>query len=303
LLSDERLRFASAASVSLEEYAATFTAAFSGYFFPLTLDATMLARKVRVEQHDLRHSLVAYVGCEAVGVAALAVRGESGWVGGFGVVPEQRGRGLGREIMSALLDEARACRLRRLSLEVLAQNTAARRLYESAGMKVVRDLLILARAVSSTVETDASDDSSKVEGDGSSKVEASDSTKVGEGGSLKEAAPAELLAHFARLHREPAAWQRDLPSMLAGRSRGFYTGERERPRAYALVSEASDGNKYLSDLAASDVESARELCDALLPAAGALRIVNEPERSLFVEPLLAHGFAETARQHEMTLDL
>jgi len=287
-----RLRFVPASSVSLEEYADAFTASFSGYFFPMKLDTALLARKVRVEQHDLSHSLVAYIGEEAVGVAALAVRGETGWVGGFGVVPLERKRGRGRELMSALLDEARACRLKRLSLEVLTQNTAARRLYEGAGMRVARELFILARTV----------DESVADGDESASV-VKKSSSVEANGSLKEAAPTELLAHFARLHAEPPAWQRDLPSMLVGRSRGFYLGERTRPRAYALMSEALDGNTYLSDLAASDADAARELCDALLPSAGALKIVNEPERSLFIAPLRAYGFTETARQHEMVLEL
>jgi GNAT superfamily N-acetyltransferase len=297
--------------VSLEEYAAAFTASFSGYFFPMVIDVALLARKVRVEQHDLEHSLIAYRGGEIVGIAALAVRGDVGWVGGFGIVPEERGRGRGRELMSALLGQARGCNLRRLTLEVLAQNTGARRLYESAGMRVVRDLFILTRNVDSGDDAAAhADDPSRVEEssssrfeDGSGKFGESDSKKDVESGLLKEAAPAELLAHFARLHREQPAWQRDLAVMLTGRSRGFYTGERERPRAYALLSKGVDGKTYITDLAASDTEDARELCAGLLPTTCASKIINEPQRSLFIEPLLAHGFVETARQHEMSLDL
>jgi GNAT superfamily N-acetyltransferase len=302
-LTDDGLRFVPAAAVSLEEYAVAFTASFSGYFFPMTLDVPLLARKVRVEQHDLEHSLIAYLGDEVAGIAVLAVRGDAGWVGGFGIVPEQRGRGRGRELMSALLEQARACKLRRLSLEVLVQNTGAQRLYESAGMRVVRDLFILTRTVDSDDSAAAQvDDSSRVEESSPSKLEDS-STKAGESCSLKEAASAELLTHFARLHREPPAWQRDLPGLLAGRSRGFYTGERERPRAYALLSKGTDGRTYITDLAASDAKDARELCAGLCSKVDTLRIINEPERSLFIEPLLANGFVETARQHEMLLDL
>ncbi|PYT03472.1 MAG: hypothetical protein DMF65_04155 [Acidobacteria bacterium] len=222
-LSDDRLRFVPAASVSLEEYAAGFTASFVGYHFNLTLDAARLARKIRVEQHDLQHSLVAYEGEELVGVAALAIRGEAGWVGGFGVVPRRRGRGLGRLLMAALLEQARACRLRRLTLEVLAQNAAARRLYEGAGMRVTRDLLILARAVVAGKEADAvGGGPSKVEESDSSNTDSlnNDSSKSGwsksdssgslksdssTSDSLKEAAPAELLSHFARLPRRARA--------------------------------------------------------------------------------------------------
>jgi len=279
----------SAASVSLEEYADALTAAFRGYQFPMVLDVALLARKVRLEQHDLQHSLVAYEGDRVAGAAALAVRADAGWVGGFGIVPEQRGRGRGRELMSALLEQARACKLRRLSLEVLAQNAAARRLYEGAGMHVVRDLLILERAADS--------------GAGAGTVAGGDSLKVEEADSLKEAAPSELLTHFARLHAEPPAWQRGLPSLLVGNLRGLYLSERERPRAYALLGRAQDGNTYVSDLAAASAVDAAALCASLKGVAGALKIVNEPEHSLFTAPLLANGFVETERQHEMQMSL
>src|SRR2546423_11264238 len=116
-LADGRLRFAPATSVSLEEYAAAFTSAFVGYHFRLTLDAARLARKVRVEQHDLQHSLIAYEGDSPVGVAALAVRGEAGGGGGFGGVPRRRGRGLGRGLMAAPFGQARGGGLRRRTLE------------------------------------------------------------------------------------------------------------------------------------------------------------------------------------------
>ena len=69
------------------------------------------------------------------------------------------------------------------------------------------------------------------------------------------------------------------------------------------MSDGLDGNTYVNDLAASDTRDARELSAALARVACVLRVVNEPEHSPFVGPLLAHGFAETERQHEMTLEL
>src|SRR2546423_10569206 len=124
-LADGRLRFAPATSVSLEEYAAAFTSAFVGYHFRLTLDAARLARKVRVEQHDLQHSLVAYEGDSPVGVAALAVRGEAGGGGGFGGVPPRRGGGLGRVFVGGPVGAARARGGRRGSVGGGAPENAA----------------------------------------------------------------------------------------------------------------------------------------------------------------------------------
>ena len=297
-MSDVGLRFVSASSVSLEEYAAAFTAAFQGYQFPVAVDAAWLARRARIEQHDLQQSFLVYDGDAIVAVSGMAIDGYAGWVCGFGVIPERRRRGLGREMMRALVERARVCGLRRLSLEVLVRNTPARRLYEDAGMHVSRDLLMLDRAAPQPVPDNAA--ASKGAAPAGLKKAGAELKKAVPG--LKEAATAELLGHFARLHAEPPAWQRDLPCLLAGRTRGLYLGPRPRPRAYALLSEWTDGT-YLSDLAASDAASADELCGALAGLAGTLKVLNESEHSLFVGPLLERGFVETERQHEMVMSL
>lgn len=278
-MTGEGLRFVSAASVSLEEYAEAFTAGFSGYPIPIVFDVPKLSGMVRKEQYDLEHSLIAYEGRARAGVAVLAIRGESGWCGGFGVVPELRGRGVGRRLMRALLESARAASLRRLTLEVLRENTAARRLYEGAGMRVVRDLLVLDRAATQP------------------------GAESGAGVALEDAEPSELLPNFARLHAFAPAWQRDLPSLLAARTRGLRLGPRERPRAYALLTQGRDGKTYLSDLAAEDETAARELSSGLGRLADTFRVINEPGQSPFVAPLLEQGFEEHALHHEMRMEL
>jgi ribosomal protein S18 acetylase RimI-like enzyme len=272
------LTFKSASVISLERLAAIFTESFSGYLVPLLMDTGALAGRARIEQHDLFNSLLAYDSDELAGIAILAVRGERGWVGGFGVVPAQRGRGRGRELMKALLERARACGLRQLSLEVLARNEAALRLYERAGMRRVRDLLIMERPA---------------------RPSEGQQTPT-----LKEAAPAELLKHFARLHGQPPAWQRDLPSLLVRSGMlGLYLGEADAPEAYALMSEKAGDPTSLLDLAAIGVKQAESLCVALNSRPEALRVVNEPEQSPMVPSLLSQGFRETERQHEMLIDL
>jgi GNAT superfamily N-acetyltransferase len=278
-LADDGVRIVSAATVSLEAYAAAITTAFEGYPVPINFTAPMLARRVRFEQHDLESSLVAFEGGAAVGAAGLAIRGARGWVSGFGVVPAWRRRGLGRRLMSALLESARGYGLRQLSLEVLAGNAAARGLYEGAGMRVTRDLLILERPA-----TPAPSASPRDRPPG-------------------EAPAAELLRHFWRLHPEPPAWQRELSSLLAADLRGFYVGGRRRPRAYALLGSGRDGETYASDLAAGDARAAETMCAALVRLGGALKVVNEPERGPYVAPLLGHGFRVLLRQHEMTMEL
>ncbi len=55
---------------------------------------------------------------------------------GLMVDPTRRGRGLGRALMEAAIDEAAARGARRLRLRVLGPNAAARALYESCGFEV-----------------------------------------------------------------------------------------------------------------------------------------------------------------------
>jgi GNAT superfamily N-acetyltransferase len=278
-LTDDGVRFVSAATASLEAYAAAITASFEGYPVQIAFTTPMLARRVRFEQQDLESSLLALYGGEAVGMAGLAVRGGRGWVSGFGVVPAWRRKGLGRRLMSALLERARGCGLRHLQLEVLAGNDAARRLYEGVGMRVTRDLLVLDRPADSAPRA------------------------AGRAGRPREAPAVELLTHYWRLHPEPPAWQRELPSLLAADLRGLYVGGRRRPRAYALLGRGRDGNTYVSDLAADGAEDAEAMCAALDRVAAPMRIINEPERGPFAASLLAHGFGEAMRQHEMTMEL
>ena len=280
-MTEASLRFVPASSLSLEAFAAAFNEGFVGYHRTLTTDAEKISRLGRLYQHDLHHSIVAYEGERVAGMAVLAIRGAAGWCGGFGVSPSMRGRGVGRRLLSALLDSARAAGVRKLSLEVSALNPVARRLYESAGMRVTRDLLLMDRAAEG--------------GPGGLKFE---------GGALEEAEPRELLAHFARLHVAAPAWQRDLPVMLAGLARGLRLGTREGTRAYALLSAGADADVYVTDLAAAGAADAEELAAALArQVAGRLRVVNEPEESLFVAPLVASGFAVYERQHEMKIEL
>jgi len=55
---------------------------------------------------------------------------------GLGVDPGHQGRGVGRVLLQAAADEARARGARKLSLRVLGRNTTARRLYERSGFVV-----------------------------------------------------------------------------------------------------------------------------------------------------------------------
>src|SRR3982751_6152338 len=96
-----KLLIRSAASVPLEELAASFNAAFAEYFFPIALTPEQLSSRVRLEQLDISRSLLAYDADSLVVMALLGLRGDVAWVGGFGITLEYRGRGRAHELITA----------------------------------------------------------------------------------------------------------------------------------------------------------------------------------------------------------
>ena len=115
-----------------------FTAGYEGYFVPMHVDEATFAFMVDAWDVDLARSRVALDGDEPVGVVNLGVRGDRGWIGGLGVVPHARRRGVGRALMDAVLEAGPPL----VTLEVLEQNEPALRLYESLGFRRLRLLEI-----------------------------------------------------------------------------------------------------------------------------------------------------------------
>lgn len=74
---------------------------------------------------------------EIVGYAGLDLAGESGDVMTIAVVPAAQGRGLGHHLLTELVRRAEVSGIRSLLLEVRADNTAARKLYERRGFAVI----------------------------------------------------------------------------------------------------------------------------------------------------------------------
>jgi GNAT superfamily N-acetyltransferase len=124
--------FLPAATRPLSDLAGLLTAGYEGYPVPMHVDEATLRLIAELWDIDLRRSLVA----PNEGIALLGVRGDRGWVGGLGVVPASRGRGLGRRLMEALLEDAPPT----VQLEVIEGNQPAVGLYERLGFTHARML-------------------------------------------------------------------------------------------------------------------------------------------------------------------
>ncbi|HKU59536.1 MAG TPA: GNAT family N-acetyltransferase [Gaiellaceae bacterium] len=101
---------------------------------PIHIDEPTMQHIVTAWDIDLSRSRVA----EGAGICNLGVRGDRGWIGGVGVVPEKRRQGIGRALMSSVLDNAPSI----VTLEVLESNEGAKRLYDDLGFEVTRMLEI-----------------------------------------------------------------------------------------------------------------------------------------------------------------
>ena len=270
-----------AASFSLDALAEIFTRSFEGYVYAMAVTAAMLAQRIRGENLDLARSLVLMSGGEAQGIALLGLRAERAWCGGFGVAAAARGRGYSHRLAATMIEQARQAGARELSLEVLTRNAPAIKTYLRAGMRVRRDLRVLEwkRGEREPALPPAPPPSQAWQ-------------------------PRQLLGLFDRLHPVPAAWQRDLPSLLARAGmQSLAIATDDQPSAYALFSAGPDGRVQLADLAALQAGDARVLLGALQGRAAQIASVNEPAESPLMPAFEDLGFAEVDRQHELVLDL
>lgn len=133
--------FPSVLDFGLERTAAVLTAAFADYFVKAPMTAAGLVQMARVDSVDLAASRVGVRDGAALGAALVARRGWTSRLAAMAIVPEARRSGAGRTMLEHLLAAARARGERTMVLEVIEQNEAAMRLYETAGFTRVRRLV------------------------------------------------------------------------------------------------------------------------------------------------------------------
>jgi GNAT superfamily N-acetyltransferase len=257
-----------ASTLTSEALAALLVAGYEGYGVPMDVDAAAVVRHVGSNDIDLAASRIALGDDGPVGVCLLALRGDEAWVGGMGVVVSRRREGIGEALMHGVLAEARRHGARRVRLEVLEQNDAARLLYEKLGFVRLRDVCVW------TLEAEVGE---------------SDARDV----------PAEEAHAFVREHRlEPAPWQRAdetlarLDDLVGVALDGG-----------AAVYRVAGGRVLFLQAAARDEHAAIALLRALRARGTALIVLNLPETDVCAGALARLGARLDVRQHEMALDL
>ena len=249
---------------SYAELAEFFNAGYEGYFVPISVDEAAFRFMAESWDYDLDLSRVALLDGEPVGICAVAVRGDRGWIGGLGVAELHRSKGVGAVLMRRVIEDARILALRELWLEVLVQNEPAVRLYERLGFEHVRGLEIW------TLDDLVSD---------------------------RHKLPSLALADaLGREERPP--WQRADESI-----RHLEAVEAIGDERGALVYRVSAGVASLLQCDARDTNAARALVEALPAEASSARWLNGPAGHPLNEALASLSGSLAHRQHEMLLRL
>ena len=278
---NDSLRFIAASSLSLEAFADLFTRSFENYFYPSTMTTATFAIKTRLEHLDLHHSVVLMLNDTPIGQATLGLRGDKAWCGGFGIVLQHRGKHFASALLAEFLKQARKAGAKNLVLEVLIRNSAAQKVYTNAGLKHQHDLLLFEWKSKTNIPSE------------NAKSELM----------IQPANMPEITEHFYRLHPVPAAWQRDLPTlMLQPNLLQISYREQGQLQGYILFAE-KENTARIYDVAALEVDVVRRLLKRLQDSYKEITSINEPENSPLTRAFLNCGFREFDRQYQLGMTL
>jgi ribosomal protein S18 acetylase RimI-like enzyme len=265
------MRRATFAQAAMGAGASALNRVFERYLVPITFSSEHLHLHIAYNDVDPSVSPIWYDDNGNVLAAALfAIRGKRAWIGGFGVAPEHRSRGYGKQLLETLVQTARDRGIETIQLEVLADNLPAIRAYRNARFERIRVL----RSFEHFVE-----DIRKPAGYITAAIE----------DFINAADPA------------PPCWQRERSTLRNG---AVSAGVTDTQGNYALFRFNAQGAQVLK-LDAHDAESLNRLAHAI--AAGrdlqSILILNEPAESRISQFSHEAGWNEPFIQYEMRLTL
>jgi ribosomal protein S18 acetylase RimI-like enzyme len=272
-------RFTTALDYTMRQLSEMHNLSFSGYFFPAEMAPEATASMYRIYQVAPQYCVVMHSEDGAfVGLAKLALRGARAWCAGLGVAPAFRGKGLGGLLTRAMIEEARKAGAATLQLEVLAQNTAAIKLYRSTGFVETRQLVGL-------------------------QISAGALPPLASAGVATPVALERLLPAIVA-GRQPD-WEHELPSILAIEHQALVTTGRDSTEAGLVYQRTGEYVRILSSTpsASTTLEEMDTLLTTAASGAQTIQVYNEPEDSASFRLYRALGFQEFFRQYEMVLEV
>jgi ribosomal protein S18 acetylase RimI-like enzyme len=257
-------------------------AAYADYAVPVFLTPASFRKLVTREDIALEHSVAALCGDQLVGTGFLAVRAARAWIGGLGVLPGFRRQGIGRRMMSFLLEHAYQAGCSQVQLEVITFNAGALALYHSLGFRKRRRLSVLFS-------------------DGDGPLPDPDPQLR-----IDDESPAALLRALPGFPAVEPPWQHATESMWTAVDRmdGFAARDHLGDLVGACLWSGDETQAGLLALAGRSPEVGAALLAALRRRLTAARLVymNVPEGDPMWPPLLAAGFAESLAQYEMWVE-
>jgi len=247
---------------------------YTGYFTPIHFTEEQFAQWMQAGSFDLTRSLLLMDGDRPAGFSFLGVREDRGWIGGFGIAPDYRGKGLAYQLFHDHVELARQTGLRTVQLEVLVENWA-QKVYARAGFRVTRRLSILQGTLPRPVAQPG----------------------------VREVCPSQVLPYSGQLHGDhPPVWQREPESLrvsMPDSAQALVVGPEHAPTGYLIYQHAADRVRILDGT--GDRAATETLVQTLAHRFPGLPVslVNEPEGSPLHQTLTALGCTEPRAQWEM----
>lgn len=136
----------SADQFTIEELTDAYNETRVDYMVPMPMNVARLREYIHLYQLDLSQSLVVVDEGEKVGLGMLGVRPGRSWITRLGLIASTRGKGVGKLLMTGLLDNSDELGIEKTILEVIHGNDPAHRLFKKFGFEDQRELVILRRA-------------------------------------------------------------------------------------------------------------------------------------------------------------
>lgn len=265
----------SAATVDFNRLTHAYNHVFTDAFTSRKITPENLKSVFEQTQVDLDASQILIEDDRIIGFGFLGIRGQSGWITSVGIEPDQRGRGLGRDIMQALIHTATSRGLSTLQLEVTDYNEVALNLYESLGFETRRKLLTL---------------------------DGEDKPSIDVQHPVTDIKAEHALSYYDAFHTIPAPWKRHQHSLsqLSRTHRAWMMNQ----AAYA-IGYAWGGIIYLDDVGFLPGEEAifGQLLTAMQSEDVLMRVHNLADNEPAWDVMQSLGYEAGIIQHEMWLNL
>ncbi|NEW08256.1 GNAT family N-acetyltransferase [Paenibacillus sp. SYP-B3998] len=194
------ITFHTFSELSLKDAVSLWNKGFEHYLIPITLTVDTFVQRTANEGISLDHSIVAFDEKTPIGFVANAFRTYQGqkiaWNGGTGIIPDYRGKGIGRLLIEQAISLYREQAVHVSTLEALSENERAIRLYENMGYQT-KDRLLMFQTTDALLSNAFLPRSNHEDYF-----------------TLKKASPAEL--GFLPIYRNDRAWQTQWESLRSG---------------------------------------------------------------------------------------